>query len=68
MLAYPIRVVPTWVSFGITTYLDQFVLGVPLGHRRPDFILTGSQVARVRKRASIWGRGKGKGKLASDQK
>uniref|UniRef100_A0A9I9EKK5 Uncharacterized protein n=1 Tax=Cucumis melo TaxID=3656 RepID=A0A9I9EKK5_CUCME len=80
MLAYPIRVVPAWLSFRITTYLglctptgppvwhssdsmgssqpdclsvssryatDQFVLGVPLGHRRPDFVPTGSHVARV---------------------
>ncbi|KAA0065923.1 hypothetical protein E5676_scaffold259G00190 [Cucumis melo var. makuwa] len=30
---------------------DQFVLGVPLGHRRPDFVPTGSHVARVRERA-----------------
>ncbi|TYK03544.1 retrotransposon protein, putative, Ty3-gypsy subclass [Cucumis melo var. makuwa] len=97
--ASPIRVVPAWVSFGITTYLglrsstgppvwhgyrydlsdstrssqpdclsvssgyatDQFVLGVPLGHRRPDFVPTGAHVARR-------GRDKGKGKLASDQK
>ncbi|KAA0059532.1 hypothetical protein E5676_scaffold1193G00350 [Cucumis melo var. makuwa] len=40
------------VSSGYAT--DQFVLGVPLGHQRPDFVPTG--------------RGKGKGKLASDQK
>uniref|UniRef100_A0A9I9E6X4 Uncharacterized protein n=1 Tax=Cucumis melo TaxID=3656 RepID=A0A9I9E6X4_CUCME len=33
---------------------DQFVLGVPLGHRRPDFVPTGSHVVRVRKRASSW--------------
>ncbi|TYK01693.1 hypothetical protein E5676_scaffold775G00150 [Cucumis melo var. makuwa] len=46
---------------------DQFVLGVPLGHRRPDFVPTRSHVARVRERASR-GRGKGKGKLVSDQK
>ncbi|TYK09767.1 uncharacterized protein E5676_scaffold127G00510 [Cucumis melo var. makuwa] len=60
MLAYPIRVVPAWpdclsASFGYAA--DQFVLGVPLGHRRPDFVPTGSHVARVRGRAS-----KGKGK------
>ncbi|TYJ97665.1 hypothetical protein E5676_scaffold37G00330 [Cucumis melo var. makuwa] len=47
MLAYPIRVIPTWVSFGITTYLG-------LCHRRPDFVPTGSHVARVRERASSW--------------
>ncbi|KAA0056386.1 hypothetical protein E5676_scaffold120G002740 [Cucumis melo var. makuwa] len=46
---------------------DQFVLGVPLGHRRPNFVPTGSHVARVRERASR-SRGNGKGKLASDQK
>ncbi|KAA0033752.1 hypothetical protein E6C27_scaffold142G00010 [Cucumis melo var. makuwa] len=46
---------------------NQFILGVPLGHRKPDFVPTGSHVARVRERASR-GRGKGKGKLASDQK
>ncbi|KAA0067943.1 hypothetical protein E6C27_scaffold138G001180 [Cucumis melo var. makuwa] len=40
------------VSFGYATY--QFVLGVPLGLRRPDFIPTGSHVARVRKRANSW--------------
>ncbi|TYK05723.1 hypothetical protein E5676_scaffold98G002080 [Cucumis melo var. makuwa] len=33
---------------------DQFVLGVPLDHRRPDFVPTGSHVARVRERASSW--------------
>ncbi|KAA0053208.1 pol protein [Cucumis melo var. makuwa] len=33
---------------------DQFVLGVPLGHRRPDFVPTVSHVARVRERASSW--------------
>uniref|UniRef100_A0A9I9E7U0 Uncharacterized protein n=1 Tax=Cucumis melo TaxID=3656 RepID=A0A9I9E7U0_CUCME len=63
----PIRVVPAWVSFGITTYLGlcgptgrqssmdidmtrvtrrgpriPIVLGVPPGHRRPDFRSYGS--------------------------
>ncbi|TYK23811.1 hypothetical protein E5676_scaffold162G00070 [Cucumis melo var. makuwa] len=33
---------------------DQFVLGVPLGQRRPDFVPTGSHVARVREHASSW--------------
>ncbi|KAA0041174.1 hypothetical protein E6C27_scaffold128G001110 [Cucumis melo var. makuwa] len=37
------------VSFGYAT--DQFVLGVPLGHRRSDFVPTGAHVARVRERA-----------------
>ncbi|KAA0048464.1 hypothetical protein E5676_scaffold600G00670 [Cucumis melo var. makuwa] len=53
------------VSSGFAT--DQYVLGAPLGHRRPDSVLTGAHVARVRERASR-GRGKGKGKLAGDQK
>ena len=90
LLAWPIKVVPAWVSFRITTYLgllsptrlpvwhgyrydssdsrgssqpdcrsvsfgyatDQNVLGVPSGHRRPDFVPTGAHVARVRERAS----------------
>ncbi|KAA0066985.1 gag/pol protein [Cucumis melo var. makuwa] len=42
------------VSSGYAT--DQFVLGVPLGHRRPDFVPTGSHVARVRERVSSWER------------
>ncbi|KAA0055528.1 hypothetical protein E6C27_scaffold221G001110 [Cucumis melo var. makuwa] len=33
---------------------DQFVLGVPLGHRRLDFVPTGSHVARVRERTNSW--------------
>ncbi|KAA0064257.1 hypothetical protein E5676_scaffold119G001640 [Cucumis melo var. makuwa] len=97
LLAEPIRVVPTWVSFGITTYLglysptgppvwygyrydssdssdstgssqpdclsvssgfatDQYVLGAPSEHRRPDSVPTGAHVthveAGVRARAS----------------
>ncbi|KAA0060555.1 hypothetical protein E5676_scaffold420G00740 [Cucumis melo var. makuwa] len=36
------------VSSGYAT--DQFVLGVPLGHRRPDFVPKGAHVARVRER------------------
>ncbi|KAA0033189.1 hypothetical protein E5676_scaffold1702G00040 [Cucumis melo var. makuwa] len=40
------------VSSGYAT--DQFVLGVPLGHRRPDFVPMGSHVPRVRERASSW--------------
>ncbi|KAA0048616.1 hypothetical protein E6C27_scaffold61G002780 [Cucumis melo var. makuwa] len=54
------------VSSGYAT--DQFVLGVPLGHRRPDFVSTGAHVARVRNVPVIGGRDKSKGKLASDQK
>ncbi|KAA0041334.1 NBS-LRR type resistance protein [Cucumis melo var. makuwa] len=42
------------VSSGYAT--DQFVLGVPFGHRRPDFVPTGLHVARVRERASSWAR------------
>ncbi|KAA0025110.1 hypothetical protein E5676_scaffold3037G00030 [Cucumis melo var. makuwa] len=40
------------VFFGYAT--DQFVLGVPSGHRRPNFVPTGSYVVRaeVRARAS----------------
>ncbi|KAA0054158.1 hypothetical protein E6C27_scaffold131G00830 [Cucumis melo var. makuwa] len=53
------------VSSGFAT--DQYVLGVPSGHRRPDSIPTEAHVARVRERASR-GRGKGKGKLAGHQK
>ncbi|KAA0039477.1 hypothetical protein E5676_scaffold892G00040 [Cucumis melo var. makuwa] len=40
------------VSSGYATY--QLVLGVPLGHRRLDFVSTRSHVARVRERASSW--------------
>ncbi|KAA0060797.1 hypothetical protein E6C27_scaffold137G00150 [Cucumis melo var. makuwa] len=40
------------VSSGYAT--DQFVLGVPLGHRRPDFVPTGAHVARVRECSSYW--------------
>ncbi|KAA0033187.1 ty3-gypsy retrotransposon protein [Cucumis melo var. makuwa] len=39
-------------SFGYAT--NQFVLGVPLGHRRPDFLPTRSHVARIGERASSW--------------
>ncbi|TYK22643.1 hypothetical protein E5676_scaffold195G00770 [Cucumis melo var. makuwa] len=40
------------VSSGFGT--DQYVLGAPPGHRRPDSVPTGAHVARVRKRASFW--------------
>uniref|UniRef100_A0A9I9E9N4 Uncharacterized protein n=1 Tax=Cucumis melo TaxID=3656 RepID=A0A9I9E9N4_CUCME len=30
------------------------ILALPPGHRRPDFVPTGSHVARVRERASSW--------------
>ncbi|KAA0060251.1 hypothetical protein E5676_scaffold639G00110 [Cucumis melo var. makuwa] len=40
------------VSSGFAT--DQYVLGAPLGHRRPDSVPTGAHVARVRERASYW--------------
>ncbi|KAA0039210.1 hypothetical protein E5676_scaffold607G00490 [Cucumis melo var. makuwa] len=45
---------PDCLSTSFWYATDQFVLGVPLGHRRPDFVPTGSHVARVRKRASSW--------------
>ncbi|TYK14499.1 hypothetical protein E5676_scaffold15G00110 [Cucumis melo var. makuwa] len=56
MLAYPIRVVPTWISFGITTFLGlyQFVIGVPLGSPKTSYVPPGSHVARVWERASSW--------------
>ncbi|TYK29010.1 hypothetical protein E5676_scaffold120G001170 [Cucumis melo var. makuwa] len=38
------------ISPGYAT--NQFLLGVPLGHRRPDFVPTGSHVAHVRECAS----------------
>ncbi|KAA0059509.1 pol protein [Cucumis melo var. makuwa] len=65
------------VSSGYTT--DQFVLGVPLGSLKTSYVPPGSHVARVRERANSWvplfrtligsrGKGKSKGKLASDQR
>ncbi|KAA0066911.1 gag protease polyprotein [Cucumis melo var. makuwa] len=61
MLAYRIKVVPTWVSFGITTFLGQrsptgppIVLGVPLGSPKTSYVPLGSHVERVRERASSW--------------
>ncbi|KAA0052061.1 histone H2B.3-like [Cucumis melo var. makuwa] len=40
------------ISSGFAT--DQYVLGAPSGHRRPDSVPTGAHVARVRERASYW--------------
>ncbi|KAA0063456.1 hypothetical protein E5676_scaffold110G00350 [Cucumis melo var. makuwa] len=40
------------VSSGFAT--DQYVLGAPSGHRRPDSVLTEAHVARVWKCASYW--------------
>ncbi|KAA0040146.1 hypothetical protein E6C27_scaffold768G00220 [Cucumis melo var. makuwa] len=55
----PIRVVPAWVSFGITTYLGlrgptgrTWVL--PRDTEDQIFIPTGAHVARVRERARDW--------------
>ncbi|TYK01020.1 hypothetical protein E5676_scaffold264G00220 [Cucumis melo var. makuwa] len=93
------RVVPVWVSFGITTYLglrsptrhqssmdidmirvirrdprspivlvssgfttDQYVLGAPSGHRRPDFRSYGSACCTCSGTYRLLGRGRGKGK------
>ncbi|TYK19423.1 gag protease polyprotein [Cucumis melo var. makuwa] len=39
------------VPFGYST--DQFFLGVPLGHRRSNFVPTGAHVAHVQERASV---------------
>ncbi|KAA0053182.1 hypothetical protein E6C27_scaffold1192G00030 [Cucumis melo var. makuwa] len=87
----PIRVIPAWVSFGITTYLglrsptrspvwhgyrydssdsmgssqpdcfsissgfatDQYVLGAPSGHRRPDSVSMEAHVTRARVGAEV---------------
>ncbi|KAA0050653.1 hypothetical protein E5676_scaffold1737G00630 [Cucumis melo var. makuwa] len=63
MLAYPIRVVPACVSFGITTFFrtaqsdgtaNQIVLGVPLGSPKTSYVPPGSHIARIRERASYW--------------
>ncbi|TYK21406.1 hypothetical protein E5676_scaffold609G00550 [Cucumis melo var. makuwa] len=40
------------VSSGFVT--DQYVLGAPSGHRRPDSVPTRAHVARVREHASYW--------------
>ncbi|KAA0032712.1 ty3-gypsy retrotransposon protein [Cucumis melo var. makuwa] len=50
------------VSSGYAT--NQFVLGVPLGHRRPDFVLMGAHVARVWERASYWRQRNGQGQAS----
>ncbi|KAA0045075.1 CACTA en-spm transposon protein [Cucumis melo var. makuwa] len=95
LLRWKVRVVPAWVSFGITTYLGlcgltgrqssmdidmtrvtrwgpriPIVLGVPPGHRRPDFRSYGSARCTCSGTYQRLGRGRGKdkGKLASDQK
>ncbi|KAA0051509.1 hypothetical protein E5676_scaffold610G00630 [Cucumis melo var. makuwa] len=57
-IEFPSGLLWTWVglpiclsgSFGYTK--DQFVLGVPLGSPKTRYVPTGSQIARVRKRAS----------------
>ncbi|TYK08305.1 hypothetical protein E5676_scaffold648G00890 [Cucumis melo var. makuwa] len=79
LLTLSIRVVPAWVSFGITTYLglcDQHVLGAPSGHRRPDFRSYGSACCTCSGTCQRLGtifktlmgsEGKGRGKLASDR-
>ncbi|KAA0053576.1 hypothetical protein E5676_scaffold522G00960 [Cucumis melo var. makuwa] len=56
------------VSFGFAT--DQYVLGAPPGHRRPDFHSYGSTCCTCSGTCQLLGRGrgKGKGKLAGDQK
>ncbi|KAA0026071.1 uncharacterized protein E6C27_scaffold581G00620 [Cucumis melo var. makuwa] len=61
LLTLSIRVVPAWMSFGITTFLglhsstgSPIVLGVPLGSPKTRYVPTGSHVARVRERASSW--------------
>ncbi|KAA0052372.1 hypothetical protein E6C27_scaffold207G002190 [Cucumis melo var. makuwa] len=58
MLAYPIRVIPAWVSFEIITFLGlrnpmgpPIVLGVPLGSPKTSYVPPGSHVARVREPA-----------------
>uniref|UniRef100_A0A9I9E7V0 3-oxo-5-alpha-steroid 4-dehydrogenase C-terminal domain-containing protein n=1 Tax=Cucumis melo TaxID=3656 RepID=A0A9I9E7V0_CUCME len=50
------------VSFGYTK--DQIVLGVPFGSPKTRYVPTGSQIARVRERAS---EGQDRGKLANDR-
>ncbi|KAA0064155.1 hypothetical protein E5676_scaffold3068G00010 [Cucumis melo var. makuwa] len=40
------------ISSGYTTY--QFVLGVPLGSPKTNYVPRGSHVARVRERANSW--------------
>ncbi|KAA0048218.1 hypothetical protein E5676_scaffold265G001840 [Cucumis melo var. makuwa] len=45
---------PDYLSISSGYAIDQFVLGVPLGHRSSDFVPTGSHVARVRERTSSW--------------
>ncbi|KAA0058527.1 hypothetical protein E6C27_scaffold132G001260 [Cucumis melo var. makuwa] len=49
---------------------DQYALGAPPGHRRPDFRSYGSACCTCLGTCQLLGRGRGrgKGKLASDQK
>ncbi|KAA0051492.1 uncharacterized protein E6C27_scaffold174G00110 [Cucumis melo var. makuwa] len=70
LLTLSIRVVPAWVSFGITTYLGlrhQHVLGALSGPRRPDFRSYGSACCTCLGTCQRLGEGKGRGKLASDR-
>ncbi|TYK07862.1 uncharacterized protein E5676_scaffold1933G00050 [Cucumis melo var. makuwa] len=75
LLTLSIRVVPAWVSFGITTYLGlcgstgrqssmdiDMIRVLPRDTEDQIFVPTGAHVARVRE-----GEGKGRGKLASDR-
>ncbi|KAA0059970.1 hypothetical protein E5676_scaffold194G00140 [Cucumis melo var. makuwa] len=45
---------PNCLSVSSVFATDQYVLGAPSGHRRPDYVPTGAHVARVRERASYW--------------
>ncbi|KAA0039094.1 hypothetical protein E5676_scaffold2047G00140 [Cucumis melo var. makuwa] len=54
------------VSFGYTT--DQLIPGVPLGHRRLDMFLRDHRLHVFGNVPVQGGRGKRKGKLATDKK
>ncbi|KAA0064207.1 hypothetical protein E5676_scaffold218G00120 [Cucumis melo var. makuwa] len=67
---------PDCLSVSFEYIKDQIVLGVPLGSPKTRYVPTGSQIARVRERASSWvplfrtlmeSESKGRGKLASDK-
>ncbi|TYK22500.1 hypothetical protein E5676_scaffold19523G00520 [Cucumis melo var. makuwa] len=45
---------PDCLSVSSGFAIEQYVLGAPSGHRRPDSVPTGAHVARVRERASYW--------------